>query len=281
MNQFGNYFSSGGGPDQRSERKALVIAFFCCLLFITSVASIRGPMRRSVRLPEKYTVNTALPPEPPTTKFYVEEPAVKELRSEYLVVPENFEKVDFGNRSYGRYQFSDVKTINLTLKDGESWIADSNHQGWFSLKDVYYTDVTGDGTEEAIVMLSHVSCDGGGSCDGGANLIYVYAGRNEKLRTLWQYETGSNAYGCGLKSMAITQKQFVLEMFGRCPRSASDLEPRKFVVKDLTFVMFEFNGHRFVEKTSEVVTAPARNVMNYKPDIRIYSPEDSLKSQKF
>ena len=88
--------------------------------------------------------------------------------------------------------------------------------GWFNLEDVYYQDVTGDGSPEAIVRLLHLRCSG--SCDGGADLFYIYSRRNGRLKNIWQYETGSYAYGCGLKSFSLRGKQVVLELTNGCTK---------------------------------------------------------------
>jgi hypothetical protein len=184
-------------------------------------------------------------------------------------VPQSFEHIDFKNHPYGVFKISSGKRIALTLKNGElEYDYSVSDRGWFRLKDVYYTDTNGDGTPEAVVLLSHVQC--GVSCDGGSALIYIYAVRKGKLQTLWQYETGSLAYGCGLKSLVVQNKQIVVESFGRCPRSARDYPgPAKYVVENMTRSVFRFNGRRFTRISLEFISAPARNVGNYKPEIQI------------
>jgi len=182
-------------------------------------------------------------------------------------VPEEFKLVDFKNRSYGSYKFADGKIIDLTLKAGEREIVDYDH-GSFSLKDVFYRDVTGDGVQEAIVMLTHESC--GGSCDGGASLIYIYTMRKGKLKEIWQYETGSYAYGCGLKSFTIRELNLVVELFGRCQDEAIRYSSsQKFQVSDLTFLHFTFDDRRFVQTKKEYFATGWRDVTNYEPEIQI------------
>ena len=137
------------------------------------------------------------------------------------------------------------------------------------LKDVYYRDVTGDRKAEAIAWLSHVQCHG--PCDGGANIFYIYKVADGKLKPIWQYETGSYAYGCGLKSFTIAGKQLVLELFGNCPtESIGERGPSKFVVEDLTFILLEFDGQRFARQWTEFFDTPPNHVKNYEPAIRIF-----------
>lgn len=184
-------------------------------------------------------------------------------------VPQAFAHVDFTNRFYGRYRFSTGKRVNLKLKDGEQvYDYRTGERGWFVYGDVYYTDVTGDQTPEAVVRLSHIQC--GVSCDGGSTLIYVYSILKGKLKTLWRYETGSLAYGCGLKSLTIQGKQIVLETFGRCLQPATDNPGSgKFIIEDVTRSVFRFNGRRFKRRSVEIMTRPATDVKNYKAEIRI------------
>jgi hypothetical protein len=234
-------------------------------MFIAFVGSIR----RSMAPARRYALSE--PSTPPPTKFYVEEPQVSDLRGKPSNVPENFELVDFANRVYGPYKFSDGKVINIALNDGEDHIVDKDHPGWFSLKNVYYTDVTGDGTDEAIVILSHVYCRE--ACDAKSHLFYIYSGRNGNLKTLWQYETGTNITGCGLRSLTVDGLQVMMELFGRCPKQAMEYQvPGNGRVEDLTFLLFGYDGKRFVQQQIEYFPSYSRYVKDYEPDIRIYDP---------
>ena len=189
-----------------------------------------------------------------------------EARSERLKrAPEEFKQIDFTNYSYP-YKFSGGGRINIALEDGEYEYDIENDRGWFNLKDVYYFDLTGDGTPEAIVILWHVSC--GASCDGGAGLLYIYTAHQNKLKTVWQYEMGSLAYGCGLKSFTAGSRKITVELFGRCDGETEDsLGVGKFQVKDTTRLTFGFDGRKFVEEKKEIISAPERSVLNYQPEI--------------
>lgn len=173
------------------------------------------------------------------------------------IPPKHFQHIDFKNHDfrYGR------------LANGEY---EFEGGGWFSLKNVYYTDLTGDNVAEAIVMLSVVRC--GGSCDGGSTLVYVYEAREKGLQTIWEYETGSIAYGCGLKSFAAESKQIVMELFGRCQRPKQETSGRgKFQIEDMTRITFKLNGRRFVRRKIEFISTGVNDTKNYKPAILINS----------
>ena len=238
------------------KRTAILILLSSCLaLAACGAAEVRLPAAPSPT-PEIREAKVAKVEEDPYEQF--------------RVVPPVFADLDFDNHSYGRYTFWSGKTIWLALTRGEYRYDNPNSdRGWFALKDVYYSDVTGDGTPEAIVLLNHVQC-GGGSCDGGSSFIHLYTIRKGKPRRLWQYETGSGAYGCSLKSLTLRAGQIVLEVFGRCTRPATDNPgPRKFMVKDLTRLVFRFNGRRFVRNRLQFIPAPLTDVGNYKATISI------------
>ncbi len=186
----------------------------------------------------------------------------------FRIAPEGFKQIDFENFSYP-YKFSyNGRKINFTLKDGEYEFDLTDDRGWFNFSDVFYVDLTNDGKPEAIVMLWHVSC--GASCDGGAGLIYVYQSGQSKLKPLWQFETGSLGYGCGLKSFTVKDKKITMELFGRCSNEKEDSSAMgKFQVKDTTRLIFGFNGKKLVEEKQELISVPVRSVLNYRAEISI------------
>ena len=166
------------GPFDRTEKKALLVAFLFCAMFV-GLVGVSAPAKR---VPKKPTVVDTTPP---PASF---EPPVDALRR-FRVPPENFWAFDFMNYSYGDYVSSDGKRVPLTLRQGVL----EQHPGWFELKDVFYRDLTGDGIAEAIVRMWHVQCDG--LCNG-TDLFYIYSTRNGKLKNIWRYETGTYTYGC-------------------------------------------------------------------------------------
>jgi hypothetical protein len=180
-----------------------------------------------------------------------------------------FHGIDFKNRSYPyRFSWGKHKLINVLLKNGEYEYDVRDERGWFNLKNVYLTNLTGDRRPEAIVMIWHVAC--GVSCDGGSALFYLYSFDNHRLKPLWQYETGDNAYGCGLKSFATKRRTMTLELFGRCsPRNRTASSMGKSLIKDLTRVTFKWNGTGFVVRKRQFFSIPERSVLNYEPQIDV------------
>ncbi|HEY4424062.1 MAG TPA: hypothetical protein VGN10_07640 [Pyrinomonadaceae bacterium] len=202
---------------------------------------------------------------PVTTPFEPPVPSYVASLDKYRIIPANFTEVDFQNFSYGTYKSPELKPLSLTLTDGKMW----DDSGWFNLQDVYYKDITGDGSPEAIVRLLHLRCHG--SCDGGSDLFYIYSRRNGKLKNIWRYETGSYAYGCGLKSIQFEDKEITMQLFGRCSSQAMvSPGPAKFLVEDLTFTTFEFDGRQFTTKSMNYFPESLSNVKNWEPQIWIY-----------
>ena len=245
------------GPFDRTEKKALLVAFFFCAAFV-GLVSVSAPAKRVRKQP--LTIVSTTPSADPFSSV----PSYIDPLQRFRVAPENFWAFDFMNFSYGDYVSSDGKRLPLTIRQGVS----ETNPGWFELKDVFYRDLTGDGIAEAIVRLWHVQCDG--LCNG-TDLFYIYTTRNGKLKNLWQYETGTYTYGCGLKYVMFGNRQIVIELFGRCSTQAMvSPGPAKFLVEDSTFTVFEFDGRRFITKSAKYIVEPMHNVKNFVPEIRIY-----------
>jgi len=246
------------GPFDSTERKALLLAFLFCALFIVSLSmSMSVKPARKKHLTILSTTPLTRPFEPPVLSY-------GDQLEQSRVVPENFSEVDFKNFSYGDYAISEGKPLSLTLNDGKMW----DDAGWFNLQDVYYKDITGDGRPEAIVRLLRLRCHG--SCDGGADWFFIYTTRNGKLKNIWQYATGSYADGCGLKSFTLGRKQIEMELFGSCASQEIRYPGQsKFAAGDSTLLVFEFDGLRFTTTTIQYMPESARNVNYWEPEIRI------------
>lgn len=255
---------SGFGPIDGGERKALLFAAVFCCLFIVVLALAR-PHPRVKRV----STNNFKVPTPTTTNTFREsQPSNGDPLEKFRVKPQHFDKIDFLNYSYGPYTTSNGTKIPLHLQHSQLDLP--NDSGWFALNDVYYKDVTGDEVEEAIVWLSHVQCSNG-SCNGGSDMFYIFTMRNGKLKPIWEYETGNNANGCGLKFFTLSYKHLALVLFGECPKPAID-DPAEttFIAKGFTSILFEFDGRRFEQTSTEFFITPPTNIRNYEPTINIY-----------
>jgi hypothetical protein len=107
--------------------------------------------------------------------------------------------VDFDNTAYPNFpDYSGSKKRRITLMPGKGG-------PWH----INYGDITGDGAEEAMVVLGIES-------RGSAIPKYVYIFTMEKGRPklIWDFETGDRADG-GLRQIAAENGQLVIELFGK------------------------------------------------------------------
>lgn len=262
MKCYTNSFKRSGSADP-SEVKAILFAVLSCLLFIgflTFVYRIPRNERRVIRV-----VQSAPPamPVPPIRATEPPPPPPADMNARFRVVPSSFRGINFATRSYGTYKLADGTKHELVLVDGQ-YREFGETQQWFDLNDVLYTDLTGDGRPEAIVLMTHLEC--ARQCDGGKNLVYVYSHEDGILTEILKYESGSGMDGNSLKSLTVKNKQLTLDLFGDVP--SSDL-----VIRDtykLTRVEFFFNGRKLVERKRTVLTVPNRNEVTSAVDVHIF-----------
>ena len=244
--------------------KAFVLSILTSLVFLIFIGllfhSDEREHRRIQYIPPQSVadcpkVNTVTEPVDPNEKF--------------RFIEGRWSHIDFKTRSYGEYKFSSGERLDLTVYNGEFEydFGPDKERGWFFIKDTFFTDVTGDGKDDAIVWFAHVEC--GASCNGGSSLFYVYSLRGEGLKEIWRYETGTYGFGCGLKSLTVLNKQLVVKMFGRCSQPEKGTGENKYTATGATIANFYFNGARFVKKETEFVSGPEVMVNNYDAKINI------------
>jgi len=115
--------------------------------------------------------------------------------------------IDFNNVAFPHYpEYTERATKYVTLKPGEGGPALLN-----------YGDVTGDGVEEAMMML-------GIETRGSAipEIVYIFGLNNGRLRLLWSFETGDRADG-GFRNAYADHGQLVIELYGKDRTVGSNL----------------------------------------------------------
>jgi hypothetical protein len=123
--------------------------------------------------------------------------------------------VDFRNFSYPETEGLHIphsRKRSFKLKDG-SLPETRDKQGFvdemgIDLSKVRYGDVTGDGQEEAIVVLSILT---GGSAM--PNCVYVYTWDQRRPKLLWAFDTGDRADG-GLRRVNAENGYLLVELYG-------------------------------------------------------------------
>jgi len=268
MKSFLNSCNSGKPADQ-AEVKAILFAAGACVLFIGFLTAFHRSEQRHNR-PTVVTSYKAPPsemPVPPVTITEPPPPPLPDMNARFRVVPAKFRGIDFRTRNYGRYEFSDGTSRDLVLVDGKARDFENSQEQLFDLVDVFYTDLTGDGSPEAIVLLTHLEC--GQHCDGGKSLLYVYS-QDYPMQEILKYESGSGIDGCSLKSITVSNSQLTLDLFDRCPKvlAESDYLPRKNTLY-VTRMEFFFNGKQLESKKKRYLSVPDRNEVNYGVEINI------------
>ena len=254
-------------PADPAEVKAVLFAVGACVLFIGFLTAFHRSEQRHNRT-NVVTTYKAPPPARPVPPVTITEPPVPDLNARFRDVPANFRGIDFMTHNYGPYKFSNGTNRDLVLVDGKARDFENSREQSFDLNDVLYTDLTGDGSPEAIVLLTHLEC--GQQCDAGKSLLYVYS-QNYPMQEILKYESGSGVDGCSLKSINVRNSQLTLDLFGRCPKPAADsidYVPSNEMLY-VTRLEFVFNGTWLVPKKRSFVSVPDRNEVNYGVQINI------------
>ena len=113
--------------------------------------------------------------------------------------PSPIRYIDFDNLSYPDYpDYSSDRSSRIALKAGEG------HPTYIN-----YGDMTGDGVEDAMVVL-------GIETRGSAipHIVYIYTLENNRPKLLWHFETGDRVDG-GLRRIYAENGELVVELFGR------------------------------------------------------------------
>jgi len=115
--------------------------------------------------------------------------------------------IDFNNVAFPHYpEYTNRAKKYVTLKPGDGGPAMLN-----------YGDVTGDGIEEAMMMLGIES-------NGSAipEIVYIFGLENGKAKVLWSFQTGDRADG-GLRQVYADGGNLVVELYGRGKIIGTDL----------------------------------------------------------
>ncbi|MGH9962554.1 MAG: hypothetical protein ACREBC_36475 [Pyrinomonadaceae bacterium] len=110
------------------------------------------------------------------------------------------------------------------------------------LENVTFTDMAGDGQEEAIVTLGGVSI-----FNRFVGAVFVHAIENGKLRLLWQQETGDRADG-GLRRIALAGRTLIIEKYARSQGDGGLCCPAKFIRS-----YYQLSGQQFKKVKSELI----------------------------
>src|ERR1051326_4372190 len=159
---------------------------------------------------------------------------------------QSIRSIDFTNFTYPRIdelkEFIRRKTFSLKAGEySERGFEDGVHFG-----DVVYGDVTGDGIEEAIVIL--------GIQTGGSaipNCVYIYTFKKGRPELLGGFVTGDRADG-GLRRIYAEQGELVIELYGKGTRIGGKLDDTEMAAaccaKSVTRTHYQWRNGGFRQK---------------------------------
>ena len=174
--------------------------------------------------------------------------------------------IDFNNFTYPAKPIYRRGQTTFTLTNGhyEGRVRMTGGTGPFgdpypiSLVDVVYEDITGDGKEDAIVVLYE-------RVAGTAipYYVYIFSMNSDRTRLLWGFAAGDRADG-GLRRVYGENGNLIVELYGKNTR-VGELEDKEkdgadCCPKFFSRTRYTWNGSRFVPSgKSEVIPNPGEN----------------------
>jgi hypothetical protein len=157
---------------------------------------------------------------------------------------------DFKNHSYPLPRGWHERDGNeITLEDGLR-PRESDEKIGLSYVTTRYLDVTGDGIDEAFVILKIET--GGGAIP---QLVYVFGWTEDDPKLLWNFRTGDRADG-GLKDIRSENGQVLIELYGQDRYMLGEVETGKITGDDVqlccptyfTRSFYKWNGRHFLRQ---------------------------------
>ena len=139
------------------------------------------------------------------------------------------------------------KFVTDDMEDDEKAEARALRRIGMSYVTTRYLDVTGDGQDEAIVILK-VETTG----NAIPQLVYVYEWKDDKPELIWNFRTGDRADG-GLKDLRMENGEVVIELFGQDRFLLGETETSKITGDEeqlccptcFTRTFYKWNGRNF------------------------------------
>lgn len=208
----------------------LVRSIFLALLLVASFVVLSCSAKVETNKPIETPV-AALPP--PPAPAAAPSPAIPNLQNELLNDSNNttaapIGKFDFKNYTYelprgwqnpdgtteitltnGKIAPIEGKVVKDDMSDEDKVVAKSERRIGMSYVATKYFDVTGDGEDEALVVLKIETA-------GSAipQLVYVFTWKDGKPELIWPFRTGDRADG-GLKSLRAENGMLRVELYGQ------------------------------------------------------------------
>jgi hypothetical protein len=141
-----------------------------------------------------------------------------------------------------------AKFIDEEMADEEKVEAKATRRIGMSYVTTKYLDLTGDGQDEAIVILK-VETTG----HAIPQLVYIYEWTDGEPKLIWNFRTGDRADG-GLKDMRVENNELVVEMYGQDRFLLGETETGKITGDEeqlccptfFTRTFYKWNGKNFL-----------------------------------
>lgn len=198
---------------------------------------------------------------------------VPNLQSELLAQRNTKTDSPLGNFDFKNFTFpfprgwQDNDSKEFTLENGVRPV--TKEKIGVSFVTTLFGDATGDGADEAIVILK---IDTGGSAI--PQIVYFYSWKDEQPELIWSFRTGDRADG-GLKNIWTENGSVVIELFGQDRYILGDSETMKITGDEeqisfpshFTKTIYKWNGNifrlegkRLTYKTQDKTAAPVENM---------------------
>lgn len=212
--------------------------------------------------------HTAAAPSPIATKK--PEPGDELLSEKNSSTGSSIGKSDFRNFTYQIPRgWQDADGEEVKLIDGKRPLSEKEEKIGFEYVTTKFFDVTGDGQDEAAVVLR---IDTGGASI--PQIVYVFEWKNGGPELIWRFRTGDRA-DAGIKNLYADNGEFVLELFGQDRYVLGDVEtaritgdeddiccPTNFTLSRYKYSgnAFRLIGKRLTYKVSDPLNHPQENL---------------------
>lgn len=200
----------------KNNAAGIFVCFLAAFVFTSGVfisgACTRQSDERTARATPEPAVESTPSPEPPTVEASPT-PDVPDLQKEILddrhkTTTAEIGKFDFKNNTFPLPRgWQDKDGAEAQLENGSRKMTEEKIG--LSYVTTKFFDVTGDGKEEALVILKIVTA-------GSAipQIVYIYTWKDNKPELIWHFRTGDRADG-GLKDLRFEDGLFVVELYGQ------------------------------------------------------------------
>lgn len=200
-----------------------VLLLFVCFLLSSACGGKGETASTETNTMPTVAVNSTATPEPsPTPKFPNTQAELLDDRNKTTTSP--LGSFDFKNFTFPLprgWQDSDGDDVELINGKRPMAFSEDEKRIGMSYVTTKFLDVTGDGQDEAVVILKIET--------GGAaipQLVYVFTWKEDTPELIWNFRTGDRADG-GLKDIRTENGEVVIELFGQDRYIVGELDTAK------------------------------------------------------